>query len=158
MSSVEIRSEDGHEWIRLRAEEAEHGQLPAIRVRVEAAAWGFAGADDGVWLARTALEQFLADLTTLENHRRGTAALGSMSPDGLRLTIEVVDRAGHLVVSVALAKLKYLRSGGPRAQTIAISFQADPADLPRILQQVGALPALADARGAGRPRAAGSDS
>jgi hypothetical protein len=115
----------------------EGGPMPAVYVRLELAANGFAGSMDQLALEHAELERFLIDLEHLEREhlereRRGAATLTSMSPHEFDLAIRVYDRAGHAVLTSELMRHLYVANTW-RDHRVALGFEVDPTDLPRIL-------------------------
>jgi len=56
----------------------------------------FSAANLRVWVAAVARDRFLTEMSALERERRGEAVLQSMSPQDLRCSLKVYDRAGHV--------------------------------------------------------------
>lgn len=135
--SVELRSEDGLAYVTLTRRGAASPRADLLLI-VRAAAHGFAGLHDQVWVDGAAAERFRQELAALERVRDGTAELRSMSPDEFVLAVTVLDHAGHVAVSIALRRSTYV---GDRSvhQALALTFEADPTQLPRAVADFEAL-------------------
>jgi hypothetical protein len=95
----------GHAGLREASVELEVSELgpsstPADRdllLNVTVAIGGYRAADQ-VWIVDAGFDRFLTELSELERTRRGRAALEAASPEDFRLSIEVVDAAGHIAI------------------------------------------------------------
>jgi hypothetical protein len=122
------------------AEQSPEGQPDAGDVRF-AMRLRFGNHRDQVFFAKThawvrweALRQFVEQLELVERRREGTARLASMSPGELELTIEVVDRAGHVVVHGQLGRHIYGARRERLWASLPFEIRFDPTELPFVLE------------------------
>lgn len=78
-----------------------------FRLKVFVTSDSFSGQYDGVWIARSDYQGFMAALRRLEADRHGSAELKSMSPNEFRLRIWTIDRWGHVALEGWLGKFHY---------------------------------------------------
>ena len=104
------------------------------RLRVKAESVGFDGnafsCDVSVWIDRSAAQGFISALAALEEARRGSARLTSMSPDQFLLEVSVVDSVGH-VVARGFARR---HAPGHRGGQIDFNLSVYPDTLPYLLR------------------------
>jgi hypothetical protein len=109
-----------------------------VQVTVEANVEGFAGRNREVWFFRAEADRFMAELEQLDQLRRGSATIESMSPGEMRLTISIVDRTGHVNVTVELRRFTYV-SGQSIELAMPRGFELDPTDLPGAVRDLKAV-------------------
>ncbi len=83
-----------------------------LRLHVRVAFSTFRGEYDKIWVEAAAFAAFFSELEALETRRRGSATLGSMSPDEFILDIHSTGAAGHIAISGQLGRLCFLGDGG----------------------------------------------
>lgn len=110
-------------------------------VLVEVRRHGFSGRID-TWILRDTLGAFVRDVARLEETRRGSATLESISPGELRLEIRATDSAGHMAIGGTIG---YRSFDGETALAFA-PFDFDPSMLPELVRQAERL--LASGQGA----------
>jgi len=124
-----------HEIIRLgdtiELQVLEHGTIEGqaegdLRLKVSVRMDDFAGAYDGVWIARDDWREFITSLQTLEPERRGKASLIAMSPDEFELHLEIIDRAGHLAAHGFLSRYHFRPNQDPLRSRIEYYVDVDP--------------------------------
>jgi len=122
-----VRMGDGENWLELSRGVGAHGDLLVV-VAVHHS--GFSGTID-VWILREAWDGFVADLRRLEKRRQGAASVEGMSPRELSLTVQSIDRSGHLAVEGQIG----IR--GQRTVTLRFSpIEFDPTTLPGIVVEL----------------------
>ncbi len=138
-TTIELRSPDRTELLRVSSVEAKRGEHAGLGVAVEADVRGFRGRSDA-WIDGYALGEFIAVLRDLEARGRGRADLHSMDPDELHLAVSAMDRVGHLLVEFAIAR-PILVGDRPRPATLRLAgaFELEPSDLPRVVAGFRAL-------------------
>ena len=104
-----------------------------LALAVEAVFLGFS-ASVQAWIHEEAWAAFLADLSTLERTRQGTASLEAMSPDELSLRFRATDRAGHMAIDGFLGF-----RGTHTAKMTFSEIRFDPSELPRIMRELEAF-------------------
>jgi hypothetical protein len=114
--------------------------LPALEFGVEAEAHGYRGGRLAA-IARDALRRFVAQMEMLERMRSGEATLSALSPEDFTLTVRVVDRAGHVVLTVRLRAgvQGILPSNEPLWHEVVLGFSLDPTTLPGIVDDLHAM-------------------
>ena len=104
------------------------------RLRVKAESVGFDGnafsCDVSVWIDRSAAQGFISALAALEEARRGSARLTSMSPDQFLLEVSVVDSVGHVVARGFVRR----HAPGHRGGQIDFNLSVYPDTLPYLLR------------------------
>ena len=104
------------------------------RLRVKAESVGFDGnafsCDVSVWIDRLAAQGFISALAALEEARRGSARLTSMSPDQFLLEVSVVDSVGHVVARGFVRR----HAPGHRGGQIDFNLSVYPDTLPYLLR------------------------
>ena len=106
--------------------------MPAVFVRVAIAGHGFTGSNPEVAFERAELARFIANLEIVERDRRGTANLTSMSPNEFSLTIAIIDRLGHVLLTCELMRYVYA-TDSTSPHRVAVSFALDQTTLPGML-------------------------
>jgi hypothetical protein len=106
---MRIQSEDGSHFIQVIQQEVSLPYYPSTCVQIEASAYGFS-ATRKVWFRADDMHIFLTELMQLEQQRSGTASLGSISPNEASLSLETVDRVGHMIAKLDLNPSTYLFS------------------------------------------------
>ena len=98
----------------------------------------FSGKYSEVWLELPVINYFLDELTRLEDSRRGSASIESMSPDEFYLEIRSSDSPGHMEVEVSLQRFQY---SGPKYWPIKLSggFQVEPETINQLIKGFGAF-------------------
>lgn len=102
-----IESEDKKSYINIEFVECELEHLPSICLSVAVKNNDFCGRNDVVWFELDVLKGFICELERLDMNRKGIAAIESMSPEDLTLTIEAYNLAGHLRLIYKLSKTMY---------------------------------------------------
>lgn len=102
-----IVSEDKKSYINIDFEEDELEHLPSVRVSVSIRNAEFSGCNNRVWLELDIFKAFISELEVIDMNRKGSAALGSMSPDDFSLKIETYGLTGHLTLRYKLSKSMY---------------------------------------------------
>ena len=92
----------------------------------------FSGSYDGVWLELTQMERFISDLKRLDDKRRGSATISSLSPDEFTLEIRSSDATGHMEIE---AHLHRHQCSGPRYWPICLKggFEVQPDNIVQLL-------------------------
>lgn len=132
---MRIQSEDGYDFIELIQLEVDVSNYPSTCVQIEGRAHGFSGLNSRVWLSADDMQHFLTELVRLEQLREGSASLVSMSPDEAVLSLQTVDRAGHMIARLDLTRLVYGYYAGWLKQRLSITFEIDVSLLPGVLRQ-----------------------
>jgi hypothetical protein len=100
---------------------------------------GFTGKNHKVWVARPAMDTWIAQLRRVADERKGSAELQSLSPDDFLLVVRVADSAGHIAVEGNLSRSFF----GPRRvfrhNKTEYSIDFDPTRLPELLAQFEAM-------------------
>jgi len=135
---VNIPSLDEQSFVLLRLEERAGEPVPSRRLAVETRLGSFAGGQQRAWVDDAVLDRFVADVEHLEQTRQGAATLHGMSTGAILLGIEVVDSAGHVVVTVRLGREEHV-AGEHRRFGVEGSFEIDPTALPMIIRELSAL-------------------
>jgi hypothetical protein len=87
---------EGSDQVVIEVADEEH-YLGSIELSVEVASSGYTG-HGFAWVDGKELATFVTQLTSLEEHRRGSAELEGMSPGEFAFRIWSVDRRGHMAV------------------------------------------------------------
>jgi hypothetical protein len=115
-----------------------------LRLHVRVAFSTYRGEYDGVWVEASDFRAFLSELQALEERRRGSATLVSMSPDELRLQVHSTDRAGHIGVTGQLGRWCYAGGGGMSWCQVSFDLALPcPSLLPQVLAEFRAMAAPA---------------
>jgi hypothetical protein len=135
-----LEIEDGGDRLTLTLLERQVGQRAGdTRVRVNARCVGFEGntftGSAGVWIDLSDAQTFIAALAALEEARRGSATLKSMSPEQFVLEISVTDSAGHVAAHGFLRR----HAPGHRGGQIDFNLAVYPDALPRMLSRAREL-------------------
>jgi hypothetical protein len=138
-----VEIEDGSDRLTLTLLERGVGQGEGdSRLRVHAQSVGFEGntfsGSAGVWVARSNARTFISGLAGLEETRRGTATLASMSPDQFLLEVSVIDSAGHVSARGFLRR----HAPGHRGGQIDFNLAIAPDTLPGLLGEARELLAV----------------
>jgi hypothetical protein len=133
-----LRLADPHDFVELQV--LERGTVGDLRLRVTVRSDGFSGEYDEVWVARQDWLAFADSLRTLERSRTGVASVASMSPGEFSLSLEAVNRAGHVAAHGVLSRY-HLRPGAPAAGRSAIAFRVgvDPSKLHELVDALTEL-------------------
>jgi hypothetical protein len=111
----------------------EAGPMPAVYVRLALAGNGFAGGNEQLALEHAELNRFLVDLERLVRDRRGAATLTRISP-----TSSPLPSASTTAPAMSLLTSEFRRHVYVTTTTlehhVAIGFEFDPTDLPRVLR------------------------
>ena len=103
-----------------------------VRVRATVTLQDFAGSYDGIWLSHSDLSNFVKQLRTVVQTRKGTAKLEAMSPGEFTMEVRSVDAAGHFEASVRVGRQQY--SGRTyRPAMVTGGFEIEPDQLPLVL-------------------------
>lgn len=70
---------------------------------------GFSGQVESVWIEQTALATFLKEVENILLKNHGSALLESMSPDNLKLWVQVIPNQGMVLLEIQLSHLVYMR-------------------------------------------------
>jgi hypothetical protein len=96
------------------------------------------GAHGEVWFDLPAIEAFLHAAKELDTKRTGSAALESMSPEELKLSLFTLDSRGHLGITVSISGTRF--SGDhPMKYSVASSFEIDPTSISQIVSDIRRL-------------------
>jgi hypothetical protein len=106
-----------------------------IRANVSVEGNGFAGANDSVWFERTEIDRFVAKLRALDRSREGIATLETMSPGECVLTFRTVDKAGHILLDVQMARLVYTL-GKAVYFRCRVGFEVDSSEFSRTIEEL----------------------
>jgi hypothetical protein len=98
--------------------ESDMERYPSVCVKVQVKDRGFSGYNKSIWIVLDDFNKFIEQLKELDQSRRGTAELHSMSPGELSITIAPVDRAGHLMLKYCLSRTTI---DGPFHEWISLS-------------------------------------
>ena len=110
-----------------------------FRATVRVSTLGFGGTNEHVWIAADDFQRFVAAVRILERDRRGSAQLGSMSPEDFELSIRVRDRAGHVTARGWVGRASYGSTRERVAARVGFSFDIDPTHLPGIVAELESL-------------------
>lgn len=127
----------GNDYLELVCVENVPEPLPTpgdFRLAVSVQSGSFAGSSDAVWISSSAFAQYLTELRLLEQSRQGIVELLAMSPAEIRLCIQSIDRAGHMVVEGEIARLRYLGRQQPFMQRLTFAFDFDSGDFTQIVR------------------------
>jgi len=136
---MRIQSEDGSHFIELLKQEVSPPFYPGACVQIEGRAYGFSAIASQIWLSADDMRIFLTALVRLEQLREGSASLVSMSPDEAILSLQAVDRAGHIIARLDLTRSTYTRASQMITQHLSIAFEIDGSLLPEVIRQFGQL-------------------
>jgi len=106
--------------------------------RVNVESHGFGGNLDSVWIWPVEFERFIDELVLLERIRQGKASLVSMSPEKLRLNVQSINHAGHMMVEGQLGRQVFIGNNS-RLINVNFAFEFDPSLLPAALRDFGEL-------------------
>ncbi|WP_051571559.1 hypothetical protein [Ruminiclostridium cellobioparum] len=95
---LKIISFDNKSWMDFDFIEAEAERYPSICFKIEIKKNGTEVLKKSIWFEKDALDGFLKALTEFDKAGKGDAFLESMSPEEFSLSIETVDKAGHIVL------------------------------------------------------------
>lgn len=132
---MRIQSEDASRFIELLKQEVSPPFYPSTCVQIEGHAHGFSAIVSQVWLNADDMRVFLTELVRLEHLREGSASLASMNPDEAVLSLQAVDRAGHMIAKLDLTQNTYIWSSQQVTQHLSIAFEIDVSLLPRAVEQ-----------------------
>ena len=105
-----------------------------VRFTVETQSKGFSATVGGIYIVTDDITDFVSKFRTLENTRSGEVRLRSASPEEFNLAVRIVDRAGHVLISLRVQNLSYYeRLVIPCS--LEVSFGIYPTDLPTFLNQ-----------------------
>lgn len=135
---MRIQSEDGSCFIELTQREINLLYNPSVTMQIGASAYGFS-ATNTAWFDVHNINIFLANLVHLEQQRSGTASLLSMSPKEAILSLETVDRVGHMIARLDLTRSAHLPNQGVENQHFSIVFEIDVTLLPKLIKQLKQL-------------------
>ncbi|MEO8612179.1 MAG: hypothetical protein ABI690_30065 [Chloroflexota bacterium] len=114
----------------------EHNGLVNISIGVSSR--GFSGHNEQVGFWLNDLEDFLADLTTLERVRQGKAILESLNklPEHRELRLECfsLDKLGHMGLDIELLRIRYV-GNQYRPYKVSLAFEIDPGYLPYLVSE-----------------------
>ena len=131
---MRISSADGSQFIELSKQEDSLPLYPGTCVQIEGSAYGFS-AISHVWLKTDDMHVFLSELVRLEQLHNGSATLVSMSPDEASLSLQAVDRVGHIIARLHLTRNTYTPTTQLVTQRLSIAFEIDVSLLPNIVRQ-----------------------
>ena len=96
-----------------------------IKLQVNLKLQDFNGTYSGVWLEASAMMEFHNELEALEESRKGSARITSMSPEEFILEIRSSDNLGHLEIKTQLHRHQY---SGPKYWPIYLrgGFEVQP--------------------------------
>ncbi len=132
---MRIQSEDGSNFIELIQQGVDFSPYyyPSTIVQIEGHADGFSACSSNVWLSANDMHQFLTELIRLEQLRSGTASLVSMDPK-TTLSLEIIDRAGHMIAKLDLTRHAPSSYPWTWPQHLSITFEIDVSLLPRLVK------------------------
>lgn len=131
---MRIQSEDGSHFIELLQQEVNLLHHPSTCVQIEGSAHGFSAIMNHIWLSADDMHVFLTELVRLEHLREGSATLASMSPEDAVLSLQTVDRAGHMIATLDLTRHTSTISQ-PVMQRLSLAFEIDVSLLPQVVRQ-----------------------
>ena len=131
---MRIQSEDGSRFIQMTLQEVGPPCYPSVSVQIEACANGFSATVNEVWLEADTMRVFLTELERLECHRSGTTSLASMGPGEADLSLQTIDRAGHMIARLDLSRHIFIDRQDAK-QSLSITFEIDVSLLPRMIRQ-----------------------
>lgn len=130
---------DANNYIEIEAVNREPEESPIAgdtEFSVEVCSSGFRG-QTFAWIEAKCLQDFLTELTELENRRQGSATLRGYGPPPREFVLQVwsVDRWGHMAIGGRLTKLIYRGEKGPYDHAVEFAFEFDPTLLPKLLAE-----------------------
>jgi len=128
--SDEIRSNR----IEIEVLDEEDGYVPSFEIGVRIKTKSFDCYLLGFWIEKEQIQRFIAELQHLDETRKGSATLGSMSPNGFALELKAIDSWGHLGVGIRLEKDTRSMVGYP--DVVQTGFEVDPSSIPYLIKEI----------------------
>jgi hypothetical protein len=113
------------------------GEKSDVLLAVELHRPNFSARNGSVWIAASARDRFLSDLSAMEKARRGEALLESMSPQDLKCCVRVYDHAGHVVMTGHVGDALVDREYAEIAR-VPFRIEIDPSTLPDLVRDLTA--------------------
>ena len=121
-----IKGEDEQSYVKVHVDKEDD---MGVRFTVETQCRGFSSTLGGIYIVFDDLSDFISEFQTLENERRGEARLRAASPEEFDLLIRIIDRAGHVLISLRLQDLSYYETAVIPC-SLELTFGIDPTTLP----------------------------
>lgn len=86
---------------------------------------------ENIWIEQEEIISFISDLQRIDEKREGQVKLAGMSPEIFQLTIQAIDKSGHLVVMLRLEN--YLQPFPEYKEIVQTGFELDPSSIPEII-------------------------
>ncbi|GLV59857.1 hypothetical protein KDH_66810 [Dictyobacter sp. S3.2.2.5] len=130
---MRIQSEDHRHCIQLKFQEVNMLYYPSVRAQIEASAYDFSASMHSVWFSLDEMHVFLTDLVRLKQQRAETTVLAGMSPSEAVLSIQKIDRVGHMIAKIDLTRTLPSVSWNIE-QHLSIAFEIDVSLLPSLIR------------------------
>ena len=130
-----LRFENQDDFVEICLVRQENDDLPSrsdAYLTIRAVATGFTG-HNSLWVLAPVLKSFCQSLFALEQHRRGTAVLESISPNELRLVVRSIDSCGHMIVE-GTTGFWVQREHSRLWHSVSFGFDFDPSQLVRAVK------------------------
>lgn len=126
-----IKGEDENSYITIHVDKEDE---MGVRFTVETQCRGFSATFGGIYIISNDITDFVRAFQSLESKRRGEARLQSASPDEFDLAVRIIDRAGHVLVSLRVQDLSYYDTLVIPC-SLEVTFGIYPTTLPTILNE-----------------------
>ncbi len=104
---MKIESNDRKSYLNIEYVDCEIEKYPSVCVAITVQDGDFRGYNKAVWFELDLLKNFIDNLKILENNRKGSVSLNSMSPEEFEITIETYDLSGHMILNYKISKYAY---------------------------------------------------
>ncbi len=128
---MDIWSRDSESNLSIHFVELESTYYPSICLSVRVEDHGFCGENKSIWVARDDVTKFILECE--QNLETTEASLVSMSSNEFCLTLQKVNRKGHLLLKYTLSKTIY-RDNFPMDLTITGGFIIDFSEVEKMIR------------------------
>jgi hypothetical protein len=129
--NLRIKGEDKHSYIEIHLDKDDD---MGVYLSAEAQSRGIFANMGGIYIVTSDIIEFLVALRILEKKRSGEACLRSASPEEFSLSVRIVNRRGHIVVSLRMMDQIYYEDM-LIPNSVEVSFGIDPTTLPELIKQ-----------------------